>query len=410
MKSNAKAGLLLLAGAGAILVAAGLSWFLQNFEIRDQEVDVGYSAAARRNPFLAAERFLRRLEVPVESHAGRDLLRDLPPPEDTLVVRALGPLNTGRRQALHRWIERGGRLIVQATTLREEPGLRTTHPDGFLDRYGVHLIEIEDPKDRNTQTDDVIAEVSVLDYAHLLQVGFSARFFLEDASGNANGAVIADERPRLLQYEIGEGVLTVVSDSRFLTNQHIGRYDHALFLLLLASPRAEGNVRLLYDSSMPWLGALIWHGAPFAVTSFLCLLALFLWHLGKRLGPLLPPPVSDRRDLLAHLEASAGFLWRHGQGGPLTAATRERVERAWLRCHPTLRELDKEGRARWIARRSGLVSGEVRRALYPVAWNEGDFVADAALLQVLWSRLSAPQGATGAAVVSALVHNSVYAD
>jgi hypothetical protein len=406
VKSGARAIIWLLAGLGAILLAAGLIWFLQNFELRGREVDVGYSAAARRNPFLAAERFLRRLDIRVTSLSGRDLLRDLPPPEDTLVLNAPGALNAERREALHGWIEGGGRLIVEALTLWEEPHRADARRDDFLDGYGVRLLELEDPTDWYSPSDEVTAELHRDDYPHPLEVGFAARFYLEDASGEAAGGVTAGGRFRLLQYQIGDGVLTVSGDNRFLTNRHIGRHDNALFLALLAAPRDGGKVWLLYDSAVPGLGALIWHRAPFALISFLSLLGLFLWYLGGRLGPLLPSPVGERRDLLDHLQASAGFLWRQGQGGALADATRTRIERAWFRRHPALTELDRTERAAWIARRTGLLPGEVRRALYPAAANADDLVTETALLQRLWTGLSAPNGPVDAARPPAVVHNS----
>lgn len=409
MKSNANAGLWLLGGLIAILFTGGLIWILQNFEQRSREVDTGYSNAARRNPFLAAERFLQSLDIPTQSVSGRDLLRELPPPGDTLVVNALGALNKERRQALHCWMEEGGRLIVEATSPWEEPGLPGGRRDDFLDRYGVRLLRFE-AETGQERSDHVLGEASVEDYPLPLTISFSSEYFLEDTSAEARGGVLAGERLRLLQYHVGEGVLTVTSDNQFFTNSRIGEHDHALFLALLATPPNEGKIWLIYDSSAPWLGELLWDGAPLAIVSFLSLVVLYLWYLGTRLGPLLPPPVGDRRDLLAHLQASANFLWRHGQGGQLTKVTRERIERTWLRRHPVLRGLDPAERADWIAGRAGLDPGEVQRALYPAMVNPADLEPDAVLLQSLWRRLSSPHSRINAAPSTRLVHNSGRSD
>jgi hypothetical protein len=382
----------LLAGLAALLVAAALAWFLKNFEQRSMQIDAGYSAAARRNPFLAAERFLARLDIPVQSSAGRELLRDLPPTGDTLVVNGLAVLNADRRDALHRWIEQGGRLLVEAASLWDEEDRPDTRRDDFLARYGVQLLEQPDPKDRSLPGAEAVAEIAVDDYPHPVEVGFGARYYLEDSSGEASGAVAAGGRIRLLQYEIGDGMLTVTADNRFLTNRNIGRQDHALFLALLTSPPGGGKVWLLYDSDIPWLGALLWQRAPFAMVSALCLVVLFLWHLGGRLGPLLPTRAEGHRDLLVHLQASAGFLWRHGQVDRLTEVTRGRIERKWLRRHPSLQELDKDGRSDRIARHVDIAPGEVRQVLYPPKPGSVELVSDTALLQRLWSSLSARRG------------------
>lgn len=388
MKPGARAGYWLLAGLGAVLITAGLTWLLQNFELRSKEMDAGYSAAARRNPLLAAERILARLHIPVQSVSGRDLVRDLPPPTDTLVVNTLGVLNPERSAALHQWIERGGRLVVEASELWEEPDPTGAAGDGFLDRYGVRLHRLAAP----VPDDEVIATVDFDGYPYALQIGLATRYFLEDGSEEAIDGIVAGGYLRLVQYQIGGGLLTVTNDNRPFTNAHIGHHDNALFLSLLARPPGEGKVWLLYDSAMPWLGDLLWRNAPFATVSFLCLTGLLIWHLGGRLGPFLPSPVGDRRDLIAHLHASADFLWRHGQEARVAMVTRERVEQAWLRHHPALRGLDRVERADWIGRRAGIAPQEVLQTLYPNTSKGNDLVTETVLLQHLWARLSDAAG------------------
>lgn len=392
MRFSGRAGIWLLTGLGMILIAAGLAWFLQNFERRSQEIDTGYSAAARRNPFLAAERILARLNVPVESVSGRDLLRDLPPTDDTLVVNGLGALNLERRAALHEWIEQGGSLIVEAVEPWDETDPTGGRGDAFLSRYGVRLRQIADTQNGAVPDDEVVSTIGMEGYPHPVAVGFAARYYLEDTHGEATGGIVAGELLRLAQYRIGEGVLTVSSDNRYLTNTHIGDHDNALFLSLLAPPSGGGKVWLLYDSGIPWLGALLWRHAPFAVISFLCLTGLLLWHPGDRLGPLLPSPTGDRRDLLAHLQASADFLWRHRQTARLSELTRERVEHAWVRHNPSLRDLDHAARAAWISERAGLTPGELRRTRYSIGPKGDDLVTETALLQQLWASISATRG------------------
>ncbi|MCG6860287.1 MAG: DUF4350 domain-containing protein [Chromatiaceae bacterium] len=406
MGSEGRAILWILIGFAAILVAASLSWFFENFERRDREIDTGYSAAARRNPFLAAERFLARLDMEVESISGRDRLRDLPPSSDTLVVNALGVLNWERRDALHRWIERGGHLVVEAEAPWDETKLLDGHTEDFLDFYGVRLRETENPPEEFDPDEEVLAAITIGDYR--LEVGFTGRFYLEDASGEgsisaARRHVVAAGHPRLLQYDVGDGTLTVTSDNTFLTNRHLGSHDHAFFLALLVAPPDGGKVWLLYDSGMPWLGALLWQRAPFAMISGSGLLVLGIWYLGGRLGPLLPRSAGNRRDLLAHLQASGIFLWTHGQGGWLTKSSGEYIAQAWLRHHPALRGLDKSARAAWIAARAHLAPSDVERVLYPTAVHEGELVADTVLLQRLWSSLSAP-GAAAPAPRRAVLH------
>ena len=138
---------------------------------------------------------------------------------------------------------------------------------------------------------------------------------------------------------IGKGDLTVVSDGSFMTNSGIGKRDHALALAHLAKPAPGGKVWLLYDSSVPWLGALLWAAAPGALLGAAALIPFWLWSFGARLGPLEPPPDRRRRDLAEHLEANGTFLWKRGLASRLVEPTRKRVLAAWQRRRPDLREL-----------------------------------------------------------------------
>jgi hypothetical protein len=369
------------------LALAGV-WFLRNFERGTYEVEEHASAAARRNPFLAAEQFLRRLGNQVTAMPGRASLRDLPPAGDILVVKGLGPLNPDRQAALLAWVAAGGDLVVAGPGISdpEEP-----HPDDLLAGLGIHLVEAE----TSPRGDDgrVLIDASFEGQAEPLRLSAPADLYLMDREGRAQAATAAaDGRYRLLQLRLGAGHITVSADDRFLTNSGIGEHDHAALLAHLATPAAGGRVWLLYSSDMPGLHEILWRVAPYALMSGALLVAAFLWHLGWRLGPLGPPPGRVRRDLLEHLEAGADFLWRSGRVTHLIGAAQGCTERAWLRRHPPLRGLSRQDRAAWIAARLGLPKGDVWRVLYAVPRDDAALVADADLLQRLWAGLAAGPG------------------
>lgn len=369
----------LLGLLATVIAVAGALWFDRNFEQQTREFPSGYSAAAMRNPFLAAERFLTEVGIATESVAGRNLLRELPPPTDMLVLNGLGPLNAERRRQLHAWLTAGGAVLVEARqVLAPDERPRT---DNFLANQGVALRSIDAADERA----EVIAEISMDGYPKAIRVGFVPEFFLQDLSGDSIGSVSADGRARLLQYRIGDGLLSVTSDNVFLTNGDIGNHDHALFLALMSAQ--AGKVWLLHDQSMPGLTTLLWQAAPQVVIAAALLSAGLLWYLGGRIGPLLPNPPRDRRDLLDHMEAAADFLWRHGRGSLQLAATRKRVEQAWMRRHPLLREMDSSERAGWIGEQTGLVQAEVQQALYSRPRDDDDLVRQTGLLQRIWNAL-----------------------
>ncbi|MEW8385858.1 MAG: hypothetical protein AB2704_28695, partial [Candidatus Thiodiazotropha taylori] len=66
MRDSSKTALLLIALL-AMLGTLGWFWFEKNFERREKVVRSSMSMEARRNPMLAAEMFLSRLGLSVES-------------------------------------------------------------------------------------------------------------------------------------------------------------------------------------------------------------------------------------------------------------------------------------------------------------------------------------------------------
>ncbi|WP_295461375.1 DUF4350 domain-containing protein [uncultured Thiodictyon sp.] len=367
---------LCLGGLALIAAAALTSWFFSNFERRSQTVPISATAAARRNPFLAAERFLTRLGVPVESRAGRDLLRQPPPTTDTLVVNGLGPLNARRRAALRAWLKGGGRLVVEAIDLWDHD----RQADDFLGEFGIRLEKVE----TFTRNDTGLAEVEWGNGRAPLTVEFNPRWHLEKNEANDAFLVQADGHTHLVRQAVGAGWLTVTSDQQFLTNEHIGRHDHALFLAQLARPAAGGKVWLLYDSAVPWLGALLWATAPAALIAAAVLILVWGWSLGARLGPRTGPPDRRHRDLLEHLDAAAAFLWRHGRAAQLVEATHRQVRSAWQRRRPELRHLGPMEQAAAIAKASAQPVEPIARALQIDVQDIPGFIDQARILQSLW--------------------------
>jgi hypothetical protein len=302
-----------------------------------------------------------------------------------LVVDSLSVLNERRRAGLHAWLESGGRLLTAPAGFAGE-GVSAV-PDLVPAGYGVRLEELE-----NVELGErVLTRVLFEGYPDALELALPAERVLLDTQDRAAGRVTAGDHDRILQYDIGAGQLTIISDMGPFGNERIGERDHALFLALLAEDAQRGKVWLLYDSGMPWLGALLWRQAPHVLISAGCLVLALLWHLGGRLGPLLPSPEPHRRDLMAHLQALSDFHWRHGLSDRLTGVTRERVERAWLRRFPALAALGPAQRAAWIGQHTGLPAAKVRAVLHPPDASASGLVADTRLLQRLWIGLGRGQ-------------------
>ncbi len=356
-------GLLLVA-----VIGAGVWWFLDHYQYQTREIRSGLSPLARRNPLLAAERFLQRIGVPSESISGREHLLQPPAESGLLLVHHLGPsLPRERQQALLVWVRRGGHLVITAEQAWDDDV--GSSGNGLLDELGVRLLVID-------LDEGVEGSVPVPFYglSSPLQIAFDPNRILFDRTDDDGGGY-------LLRYPLGKGQVTVLSDNRFLTNDAIGEYDHALLLALLA----EGQKRawILYSSNPPSLIALVWHSAPQLVISGLLLSLLLIWHLTLRSGPLLSRERAGRPSLREHLRAVAGYHWRTDRARQLFGSSRQATEQEWRRRHPMLERLDRKRRCEWIAERTGLAPAEVEQALYGEYRDRSEFTRVTELLQRL---------------------------
>ncbi|OOZ37035.1 DUF4350 domain-containing protein [Solemya velesiana gill symbiont] len=410
-------GLLLVAGIGWYV-----SWFLNNHERHYSDVLVEISPEARRNKFLAAEHYLRRTGMEVESVSGRDILANLPPVEDALLIGCLGNrLAPQRFDNLVEWLKQGGRLIVtppaywdedeEGNALLEELGVRLM-PSEFA--WSGECIEMPaagmgngeasvegeqvciEGQEGQDVTDDEGAESSDEDDLSIVLIdvpsqgrevtaAFRGHRYLEDVDDWASWRLASEEGFHLLQYPVEHGVVTVLSDLDLFRNEKIGEWDHAYLLSELT--RDSGKAWLLYSTDMPSLPELLWRHAPFIVVLLAALLLAALWRMLLYTGPrLLQERI--RRNLLEHIDATAEFGWRVDRGRQLFENNRSVIEQAWRKRHPGLNGMEIGQRCEWIGEKSGLTANAVYRTLYGEVAAEQDFIKATMVLQRLVSGLS----------------------
>ncbi len=353
------AGLLLLL-LSALLLWSGY-WFVQNFERHSEEIRSGFSTQARRNPLLAAARYLQRLGLDVESLSGRQYLSSPPAEPGVLLVKDLGPsLPLERETRLLEWVESGGHLIASVGRLpaADEPS------NHLLETLGVRLVELDsDESDSPLELEsDFPLELVMPGELEVIRVDFDRSRGLRYEGEDARWQVAAAEGYHLLSFAWGQGAITLLSDNRFLNNSQIDKRDHALFLARLVS--GERRAWLLYSSQMPSLSTLLWRNAPYLVISGGVLVLVLLWWLTYRSGPVLVQANPQRRDLLEHLQASAEFVWGQDRAQALQQRTRQQVEKLWLQRHPRLGRMEKSARIEWLAARTGLKSQAVQEGVY----------------------------------------------
>jgi DNA-binding phage protein len=340
-------------------------WFFHNFEKKEYTITTGSSPQARNNPLLAAQEYLQLSGYRSESVKGLDLLTELPPVSDAIFIRHLpAGLSNSITKDLLFWVEQGGHLLVMPNL----NALASTHPGRttLFEQLGVDLVEREEtdcgcPNDdeedaaASTETDTVTEGTTgeqqenktdqpeptiepgpyhLLIYADLdeqtIQLETLTPQLLRDKSNSAvfsiDGSYFIDyeeeeDKQRgdqndyierdgawLLQYRIGAGKVTVLSEMYLFNNSRVGDYDHAFFLSWLT--RDDSTVWMLYSTVTDSFLKILWEKAPLFWLTLAVLLVLIIWRLQMQSGSQLRPALDERHNIMQHIDATAQYYWR----------------------------------------------------------------------------------------------------
>jgi hypothetical protein len=334
----------------AVLVLGGAWWFFTNFERVPTREWVGYQGEARRNSYLAAERLLARLGLAVRHVKTPGELRELPPNGTLILPDRRDALAPDERRRLLAWVDAGGHLIVEDEDHRR--------PDPVLDALGVKR------KPGPKAAPEAAIEVRLPHAPAPLSVRMHARQTLEVPQ--AEVMVRGKSVTHLVHFRRGRGQVTVLNDFGFMRNPAIGAVDHAEFLWQLTRFQPGTAAVLVFDnpeklSLARWLADHAWA----AVAAAALLLALWLWSIAPRFGPLAPDPEPVRRRLLDHLRASGRFQWSVGDGAALAESAREAALRRVARAQADFAGLAEREREARLAAAFGLDPAEARRVLRP---------------------------------------------
>ncbi len=363
-----------------VLIAVGLLRVLEKLPVTSKESP---SAEAQRNRFLAAQRLLTALEVPWQEIRG--LPTELPTGPGASVVWPSGRGNLPRHtlDAVERFVESGGHLIVEAGWWES---------DLLLERFGIALHELDldyyeddyqeddgDTQEQAVPTDEVASADcrcdATPDYSSFIRSGAllgQPELWLELHGGNwltselpPLASMGPPEAPRLLHLGRGAGRITVVTGLHPFTNDGLGAADNAEALMrLIDLPQQASSV--LFVRPQPgglgdWLRTYAWR----VIAAGALLLLLALWSTMPRFGPIAADPQPKRRRLLDHLLASGRLLWRHQQQAVLaTAAAQTALDRVRAE-YPHTRWLPAAELGVFLQRRFAFDSGVIALLLAP---------------------------------------------
>jgi hypothetical protein len=305
------------------------AWIVASTEWGEVEIPTRLRGDAATNPFYAAQKLVETLGATSER---REALGDTP--RDAVVVLSTWSwdIDDERREEFERWVEAGGRLVVDAALI--------SGGDAFEEWSGiVREREEDDPDEDLLQAPRIVKPCVSLD-----EVGAET----DEASAGVYSACNLDYSSWLetserllwgLRYEdllraarvaVGQGTVTVINGVPFVYRE-LFEGDHGELLATAAELRSGDHFVFMSEADVASLPQLVWrYGAP--VVAVLALwIALALWRGAMRFGPLVAPSERARRSLAEQVLGTGRFALRVGGGAALVSAARRALHEAAAR-------------------------------------------------------------------------------
>jgi hypothetical protein len=395
------------------LVLLGLiAWGLYaSIEFYEETEESGWSIDALRNPYLAAQKFMTESEIEVtdvDSLARLEELSGL----GTLFFSDANQVQTPRQlEQVMNWLDLGGNVIYTADAVAHDDDLllrefsvevdwrefeveEETEEKTLSETMREYNRQLESGKSREEiassldEEDDPITLVQFADDIGDVEVAFndakilSHPYILDSESETEHKPFswsYSEHGAHMMQFEVGSGLLTIISDPGIWTSYHIDRFDHAYLLWLLSS--GEGNFAILRSVLRDSIWVLMSRNATELLIAAGLLILIWIWRTGYRFGRMVPNDLSQSRALGEYFSSISHYLWHRRQGSHLVEPLRARVLR---RASLTLGEFSRVDQARQfelIALRCDLNPEAIARAFGSTEFNEASFVQTVRLLK-----------------------------
>jgi len=416
MRSRTTTRVLLLIGL-ALLVFLGWGLY-SSIEFYEETEQTAGSIRAQRNPYLAAQLFMQESgidAVEADSLIGLNTLEGV---TTVLITDANQVVSPRQLEQVLNWLENGGTLIVTANSFANSDDL-------LLEKFNVEVQWPERDDDSDDVTDDgdpsiseslreinkqieegkiqeigqtKVDEISLtrIDFGNdigILEIEFDSYRILthphiegeeaDDSSPQPFSWSSSDYGIHMMQFDVGEGLLTIISDPTIWTSSRIGDYDHAYLLWVLSSE--NGDFAILHPALRDSLWVLMSRNAPELLIALALTIALWLWHLGHRFGRIMPRDTDGGRALSEHFSATANYLWHRKASDKLIEPVRQQILRRASFLLPEFAGAsnDPQRQLQLISQHCGIEVATVDIALNAIEFNELSFVRTVKLLKYI---------------------------
>lgn len=322
----------------ALLALVGvLALSLRYVEWVEKAIDTGFSEAAQQDPFLAGSLFLERFGIASERAPSVAMLDQMPAIEDVIIMtNTRRTLSRKRVDALLRWAESGGRLIlvaVEADSDQEPGGAPILEQVGVSMSYvdadsndafdGIEDFQIDRPAEVPTTVEEAldaalyVTPESCLEPAELTTVAgdraapIAAEFWQDNYLRFEERAILRGSNRdglQLLMVPWGSGTIVALTSIELWESKHIHCHDNAHLLRTLSADRQK--VWWIFDTEMEPLTTIIAQRWPWLVVLAALWLLAWCWHSALRLRAPSAQQAVERRNVMEHIDGIARFHYQ----------------------------------------------------------------------------------------------------
>jgi hypothetical protein len=389
-----------------VLVVAFLGWIGSNLEFEETKIPLPLKGEAITNPFYAAIKLSEQLGA----EAAWERVFTAPATDSVIIVSNWNwSLSRTRRARIEKWVESGGRLVVDESLIggvaefEKWTGIGelkqdedTDNEEDANDAGGIHRGQksgdaVEDEFIENDEVDDskpaeqqperrrkrlndrerAIVQQFMDDDCIPLTEDVTQRAFTVcgvdttrslTSSRKMSWALREGGRIHALRVAVGRGSVTVLNAAPFRYRTFLEGDHPGLFVRSTQLHRGD-SLLFLTEEEHASLLTLVWRfGAP-VVLLLVLLVALALWRSSSRFGPLSATPDKSRRSLAEQIRGTGQFTLRFGGGRALHTALVRAVREAAIRRVSGYDRLSSEDRVATLARLTGVLESELGPAL-----------------------------------------------
>jgi hypothetical protein len=336
-----------------LVVLALVAWIANNTTWVDVTIPMPPKGEARSNPFYAQQRFAEALGA----RTTWDRTLQVPPSDAVIVLSDWHwSLSTPRRDAIKRWVESGGRLVVDRSLLDDDEFEAWS---GIVQTFRVVDMNDDNEKDEPPEpchtyylTPSDGAQGGSTAAPHTLCSFFESFSYLT-ASRNVVWMIGDKSGAQVISVRVGRGRVTTINSWRPFHLRELFEGDHGWLFVEATGLRRGDVIHFLSEFDHPSMLALMWqYGAP-VVLCAAAALVLGLWRGSVRFGPLAPMSDGARRSLAEQIRGSGQFAAHHDGGDALHAACVRALEEAASRRVPGYRAKTTRERIELLAQLTG---------------------------------------------------------